>query len=169
MVKKGKKKSFEMKYVVYVVLALVVMVGGFLIFANSVKDDSLVGNCGDGTVVFGDESLCWQSSNKLDRASSLADAISYCDNLDLGGRDDWRVPDLVELSTIVDDSNKNLAINDGVFLDTMPISYWTISPYANKDDMYWYISFTNGHQGYAFGFQKDYGVRCVRTRGTLEF
>ncbi len=154
MTKKDYKIEFNYWYVIGGLLFLVAL---FLIVFN--LDSS---NCGDGTVILESSDVCWQVGTKPNGASSLDDAISYCDNLELAGKKDWRLPEVEELSTLVDEKNIGLVINESIFVGTLPTSYWTASLHPNKDDMYWYISFANGHQGYAFGFQKDYGVRCVR-------
>ncbi len=51
--------------------------------------------------------LCWQNPQKdahdyTDTGVVPAQAVQYCDNLTLGGHDDWRLPTIDELRTIVD-------------------------------------------------------------------
>lgn len=56
---------------------------------------------GDGTVTDEATGLMWQQD---DSGSGMewADALSYCEALDLGGYDDWTLPDVKQLQSIVD-------------------------------------------------------------------
>ena len=56
---------------------------------------------GDGTVTDNATGLTWMQS---DSGSGMdwSDALAYCENLDLAGSDDWRLPDAKELQSIVD-------------------------------------------------------------------
>jgi len=44
--------------------------------------------------------LCWQNP-PAEMAKSLSDAVGYCDGLSLGDRDDWRLPEIQELHSLV--------------------------------------------------------------------
>jgi len=58
--------------------------------------------------------LVWQDNERQEL--TLPDAIEYCEALSLGGHDDWRLPNINELFSIVDytknkNINKNININ----------------------------------------------------------
>jgi Protein of unknown function (DUF1566) len=58
---------------------------------------------GDGTVTDNCTGLMWQKDTGSDGNPLVwRDALAYCDNLDLGGHDDWRLPNVRELLSIVD-------------------------------------------------------------------
>jgi hypothetical protein len=89
------------------------------------------------------------------------DAGQYCENLVLGGHDDWRLPRIDELETIADYSRYNPAI-DPVF-NARSGDNWSGSTYVGNPDYAWYVHFYNG---YVSAVNKpNYGgnyVRCVR-------
>ena len=85
------------------------------------------------------------------------------------GFDDWRVPTIAELLTIVNkgtfDPNTNAsspAIDTNYFPNTLTRRYWSSSPSAENDGRAWNISFFFGQVGDSF--RTDGGtVRLVRS------
>jgi hypothetical protein len=99
---------------------------------------------GDGTVTDMATGLTWQQG---DSGAGMAwdDALAYCEGLEAGGYDDWRLPNAKELQSIVDygrspDTTGSAAI-DPLF-DATPItneagqtdygSYWSSTTHANQ-------------------------------------
>ncbi|MBI4582658.1 MAG: DUF1566 domain-containing protein [Planctomycetes bacterium] len=70
------------------------------------------------------------------------DALKYCENLDVAGYADWRLPNVRELQSIVDYGRVDPAI-DPVFgvLDL----YWSSSSSADITGHAWFIQFYDGH------------------------
>jgi hypothetical protein len=74
----------------------------------------------DGTVLDSRTGLMWEQKTDdggvrdKDNTYTWKDALAYCENLTLGGHDDWRLPTIKELSSLVDLSRYNPAI-DPVF------------------------------------------------------
>ena len=56
-------------------------------------------NNGDGTITDHNTGLVWQ---KRSSKKNYKEAVNYCRNLKLGERDDWRLPSIFELHTLVD-------------------------------------------------------------------
>ncbi len=88
------------------------------------------------------------------------DAITYCEDLSLGGYSDWRLPNVNELKSIVNRAKVNPAIKDG-FENVSSNRYWGSTTVEGDERDAWIVYFNYG--GVYYG-RKDYGyyVRCVR-------
>jgi hypothetical protein len=88
-------------------------------------------------------------------------ALSYCENLEWGGWDDWRLPDRTELQSIIGRSRSTPSFNGMVFPETPPSSFWSSSSLVGFGSAAWSVSFENGtimyHDKASF-----FHVRCVR-------
>ncbi|MFR9603004.1 MAG: DUF1566 domain-containing protein [Rikenellaceae bacterium] len=102
---------------------------------------------GDGTISDQNTGLMWQQV-PTPEGMTWAQAKEYCENLDLGGYTDWRMPTLKELFSI---SNFE---NGWPYLDT---KYFSLSSSeVSKDEQYWadnkYVGETvEGRDDAAFG------------------
>jgi hypothetical protein len=80
-------------------------------------------------------------------ACSQSDAATYCSQLSLGGvgAGGWRLPGVMELSTIVDFTADDPAINPTAFPSTPADEFWTSTPYAGVTvGEGWSVSFATG-------------------------
>ena len=79
------------------------------------------------TVVDHQTDLQWLKEPSLASAYAWVDALAVCQVLDYGGHQDWRLPSLIELSSIVDESRPSgPAINTSFFSDNYAVgSFWT--------------------------------------------
>ena len=105
--------------------------------------------------------LIWQRS-EADTRKSLADAVTYCDDLTLpaGGYTDWRLPTAQELVTIVDLSTYYPSI-DAVFTNTsFDEAFWSSTLYAGSATHAWYLNFDVGYVSNQPKTDTNY-VRCV--------
>jgi len=88
------------------------------------------------------------------------DAISYCEALTLDSKSDWRLPNLNELTSLVDDSKNNPALNE-VFQNTNSYDYWSSTSYSDNNGNAWIVHFYYGNQNNNYKVSNNY-VRCVR-------
>ena len=148
--------------------------------AASTPNTQLIDN-GDGTIVDQKTGLMWKSCTeghvlKDDsticagpaKSFNLEEAKQWVAQVNAGRQsenmdyDDWRLPTLEELASIVEQRCTDPAINPDRFVDTFSASYWTSSTYTSKAKHSWVINFSNGepiHRDYRF----KHKVRLVRT------
>lgn len=111
--------------------------------------------------------LEWQD----DVTSSIMEwenAITYCEALNLGGYNDWRLPNINELKSIVDrskiapaivDGFENIcSIHDNVFYN----SYWSSTTYEGYKGSAWAVDFGYGFVYHNGSKNSANYVRCVR-------
>ncbi|MBN2034530.1 MAG: DUF1566 domain-containing protein [Deltaproteobacteria bacterium] len=112
---------------------------------------------GDGSVTNTSTGLVWQQADD-GRERNWQEALSYCEDLELAGKTDWRLPNIRELQSIVDDGRYDPAI-DPVF-SAQSSHYWSGSTYANLEYSAWDVDFGYGLAYYAHKGGANY-VRCV--------
>lgn len=94
-------------------------------------------------------------------------AKAYCENLTLGGFSDWRLPNIYELTTLLDNtkSSKPFVIDGIVNIDSY--YYWASTASASYSSAAWNVGFYNGSGDYYDKMSSIY-VRCARA-GQLNF
>lgn len=122
-------------------------------------------NNGDGTITDSSSGLMWQKETSKE-GMKWADALKYCESLNLAGKTDWRLPNAKELEYLVDytkspDTTGTPAI-DSVF-ETPSITneagqkdypyFWTSTTHVSQEggDTAVYISF-----GRAMGYMQEF-------------
>ncbi len=117
----------------------------------------------DGTVTDSNTGLMWQQATS-DSQMTWEQAISWCENLELAGYSDWRLPNIKELASIVDYSTYRPAINETYFPGTMSSSYWssTTWSYAFGTSNVWRINFEYGNDAPDSNKSNANYVRAVR-------
>ncbi len=89
---------------------------------------------GDGTVTDAATERTWQQADDGIRRE-WGEAIAYCEALDLGGHDDWYLPNSKELQSIVDYRRTGFpAIDDTVFSiteDSETLDFWTSTTFGD--------------------------------------
>ncbi len=124
----------------------------------------LSANCvsnGDKTVTCSDTKLMWQDDSGVGSVSKTwKEAIEYCEDLDLAGYDDWRLPNINELLSIIDKSKYNPALKDG-FVQRSTNWFWSSTTRASYTDYAWLVGFYYGDDTWN---DKSFhnSVRCVR-------
>jgi hypothetical protein len=118
----------------------------------------------DGTVTDTNTGLVWQQDGST--YNTWEEALSYCENLTLAGYNDWRLPNVNELQSIVDYTQYNPSINTTFFPNTVsssyPSGYWSSTTYVIGPGYAWVVSFDHGY--IRVNDKRDYNscVRAVR-------
>jgi len=117
---------------------------------------------GDGTVTDIATGLTWQQEDdNVQRAWEAA--ITYCEGLNLSDHQDWRLPNIKELRTIVDMTTGFPAIDPIAFPGTNAMDfYWSATTYASSSGSAWHVGFSDGTVSYRYKEDATYYVRCVR-------
>lgn len=114
---------------------------------------------GDNTVTDLNTGLMWQKTGTSDIA--WEEALTYCENLELAGYDDWRMPSRNELQSIVDYSVSEPAINTSYFPEAMSSWYWSSTTDMAGTGYACCVHFRRGHVDYSVKSGTQY-VRAVR-------
>ncbi|MBW1744331.1 MAG: DUF1566 domain-containing protein, partial [Deltaproteobacteria bacterium] len=115
---------------------------------------------GDGTVTDITTGLMWQQTEA--KAMTWEKALVYCENLNLAGYSDWRLPNIRELSTLVDDSRHEPSIDKTHFPGCRPSQYWSSTTNVLYPTFGWYVGFEDGRvHGGGEKSRRNY-VRAVR-------
>ena len=150
-----KRLTFALRYIAYGVSLLAFGISTSLMAAT----DVWVAN-GDGTVTDVATSLMWQQQDDgIIRDHAIA--ISYCQNLSLAGHADWRLPNVKELTSLVDYRQSNPAIDAAAFPNTSSSFYWSASIRASLSSTAWVVGFFTGNVFSDFVTVLNF-VRCVR-------
>ncbi|MCP4711162.1 MAG: DUF1566 domain-containing protein, partial [Planctomycetes bacterium] len=105
----------------------------------------------DGIVLDRATGLMWARDANLDGTKLWQEARGYCDGLGLGGRTDWRLPDIEELKTLSEPSpsSHNPALPEGhPFNNVQSDGYWSGTNREGSSIGAWQVSMTSGSAVY---------------------
>lgn len=97
----------------------------------------------DGTVTDNHTGLVWQQKEGLE-AATWEEALLYVETLNLGGHDDWRLPNLKELQSISSAHAARPSIDVTAFPATPSALYWSSTTLAQRAVRAWTIDFRYG-------------------------
>lgn len=117
-------------------------------------DLSLAGTARDAAT-----NLTWQRATSADRVT-WDDASQACAALELQGNG-WRLPNMKELQTLVDESRASPAIDAQAFPDTPAEGFWAATALVDTPGSAWFVSFDEGIAYNALTTHL-YRYRCVR-------
>ncbi len=115
---------------------------------------------GDGTVTDDCTGLVWQKDGADVNGDGLIDAsdvlswqqaLQHCENLEFAGRNDWRLPNVRELQSIVDYGRSTPSIDPVFGVASPPMSaassswYWSSSSVLGSPGSGWHVSFDYGY------------------------
>lgn len=129
---------------------------------SSAAEQVLVDNS-DGTVTDSATGLMWHKAASGQK--TWADSLSYCEGSDVGGYEDWRLPNIKELEAWFDDARSSPAINAAYFQTALTDAYWASTSRAGRPDEAWGIDVATGAvSSYFKGMTGNlpHNVQCVR-------
>ncbi len=110
--------------------------------------------------------LMWQDNADVGSVSKTwRDAIKYCED-EIGnngiyaGYDDWRLPNIKELKSIVDKSKYSPALKEG-FTQKSTNYFWSSTTDASYTSNAWNVNLGDGSANWSYK-SYTYSVRCVR-------
>ncbi|MCC7385740.1 MAG: DUF1566 domain-containing protein [Deltaproteobacteria bacterium] len=116
------------------------------------------------TVVDSITGLTWQRTG-VGSNLNWSSAVAFCDNLTLGGFDDWRLPSSIELMSLADVGDQNAELNSAVFPGLGVNIFWSSTLYADYAANKWAVHLGAGYrENLSIGSQER--ALCVRG-GTL--
>lgn len=119
----------------------------------------------DGTVIDNATGLMWERGSSTHLSGSAA---AYCSDLSLGGHNDWRLPEVLELRSLVDEHRNAPSIDVATFPETPNALFCSGTPVNGGSSDLWAVHFENGDvmpvkEGVSFPvILVSCSVRCVR-------
>lgn len=121
---------------------------------------------GDGTITDQATALQWQKGENP--RASWFDALKACQELRLGGHEDWRLPNIKELNSILNLSYANKSWYFGSVFPAegvQPPSLHYFSSTVHERVYVWVVNFNFGYDGYYAGKNTQLLFRAVRNVG----
>jgi hypothetical protein len=117
--------------------------------ANYQKGSDVVTRLTDnlnGTVTDNLTGLIWEqkTSDNKDYSYTWQEALAYCENLSLAGYDNWRLPNIHELHSIIDYQRVSPAIDSTYFPNAVSSLYWSSTTYVDDAGFALGINFWSG-------------------------
>ncbi len=126
---------------------------------NTISDGTFIESTVSGKVIVTDSAtgLIWEK--EYIGTVNWQNALSYCENLDYGGATDWRLPNINELKTLIDDAIYGPASS----FPGMPRQYfWSSSSFVSNTSRAWTVNFNYGNVA-DYNKTDTYYARCVRS------
>ena len=115
---------------------------------------------GDGTIIDNLTGLIWQ---KIQSAALMTweEALTYASALELGGKADWRLPNVKELQSLNDEKRYKPSFNKEFFSNVSSGNFWSSTTQINSPVRAWDINVEYGIVSYNDKTVKE-NVLCVR-------
>jgi hypothetical protein len=107
------------------------------------------------------EGMVWSVNTCTGTAATYTHEQALARATAQAGTAGWRLPNVKELSSIVDASRASPAIDTAAFPATPSNWFWTSSPYAGLSDYAWFVYFDFGYV-YNYNRYNTSHVRLVR-------
>ena len=116
----------------------------------------------NNVVIDSKNDLMWQDSSAAAlETGTWAEALSYCNNLNLLAHTDWRLPNINEIFSIVDYSKSRSSIHSS-FQNVTSMNYWSSTTHIDDTTEAWGVDFTDGDNESIDKTSDVNHIRCVR-------
>ncbi len=135
----------------------------FILLSYTFSFASMQRNTGENIVIDKSSSLMWQDEKIVKiQKKTWTEAISYCENLNLGNHSDWRLPNVNELLSIFDFEQEQYNLTHPIFKYSLAQLYWSNTSF--DEDNAWYLNFNSGISVTKSTVSKTSTqyIRCVR-------
>jgi hypothetical protein len=136
-----------------ILMTSIVLFFAVYVIAGDFTDNS------DGTVTDSHTGLMWQQGEA--GSMNWESAITYCEGTSLAEYTDWRLPNIKELRSIVDDSLYDPSIDTNYFPNAYASYYWSSTTDVSDTPTAWIVDFNDGCVS-SYNKSNGYYVRCVR-------
>jgi hypothetical protein len=116
---------------------------------------------GDGSVLDTATGLAWQLAAPT-QTFFWSEALAYCEDLTTGGHDDWRLPNIRELISLLDYSRYKPAVDARFAVAADDSRHWSSSTYLGSASTASVINIYYGTPNGASKANAALLVRCVR-------
>jgi Protein of unknown function (DUF1566) len=118
----------------------------------------------NGVVIDTMTSLTWQASELTNARVTWEEALDYCETLGVGGKEDWRLPSIKELATLIDESATVAPVIAASFGAVAERKYWSSTPTAPfLSDPAAFVLDTDFGISMSLNMSETSAARCVRT------
>jgi hypothetical protein len=151
MTKKNKKTKSN--YSLFIFHFSLLLMFTSVVSADFTRDDT------KQIVTDNETGLQWQDNESATK--TWQNAIDYCEALTLGDYNDWRLPNINELNSLVDDSKYSPSMSP-VFESFASDNYWSSTTRAGNSHYARIVFFNNGNQYSNYDKINSLFVLCVR-------
>lgn len=152
------------KVFMMIFLGLFSTINASIINQNKVAKDDATDLMWQDEIYTSLEQVAYDEGKNHHKVGNLQYAKEYCENLTLDGFSDFRLPNIYELTTLIDNTkSQEPYIADGIKNISSISIYWSSTPSATYLDYTWTTSF-----GFDGGYNAEgrnighYYIRCVR-------
>lgn len=108
--------------------------------------------------------LMWQDNSAAKYTKKdWKGAVDFCAELNLAGHDDWRLPTIKELETVLGTSPRNMDMKKGFKNVGGSGYYWSSSIDESNEEFAWMMNFKRGYEYINYKTYERH-IRCVRDK-----
>jgi hypothetical protein len=138
-----------------------------VISKNGIAKDSVTGLMWQDEPITEVEKTALYKKTNRSKAGNWNYAKTYCENLTLSGFSDWRLPNIYELTTLLDNTKSSTPIIINGIENISSFYYWSSTTNASNSGYAWDVDFGYGNALLDYKTNISY-IRCVRA-GQLNF